>query len=192
MLPNIRDQKASGAAARLFASPLGPLRLKASPLGITDLAFSGDSASKEGSREANGHLDQLCHELSEYFAGRLMSFIVSLDLSGTDFHRLVWQRLASVPFGRTCSYLDLARAIGNPGAVRAVGLANGCNPVAIVIPCHRVIGADGKLVGYGGDLWRKEWLLTHERMNMPMQGLFAADGPTVQVRSTSSPSPRPY
>ncbi len=127
-------------AARLFASPVGPLRLKASGLGVCSIAFSGDVKPSAPSGAAAAHLDHLVRELEQYFAGALSTFSVPLDLEGTDFQRAVWGRLLEIPLGRTCSYADVARAIGNPAAVRAVGLANGCNPVAIVVPCHRVIG----------------------------------------------------
>jgi len=87
---------------------------------------------------------------------------VALQPEGTDFQKAVWQQLAAIPYGQTASYGDIARALGNPQAVRAVGAANGQNPISIIIPCHRVIGSNGKLTGYGGGLWRKEWLLEHE------------------------------
>ena len=98
-----------------------------------------------------------------YFAGELRRFDLPLDLAGTDFQRRVWLELTRIPYGETRSYQDLARAIGSPKAVRAVGAANGANPVAIVVPCHRVIGAGGKLVGYGGGLPLKRRLLDLER-----------------------------
>jgi len=100
--------------------------------------------------------------LREYFEGRRRSFEVPLDLRGTPFQLRVWELLQRIPFGETRTYLDLALALGDPKAVRAVGAANGQNPVPIIVPCHRVIGQDGQLVGYGGGLWRKEWLLAHE------------------------------
>jgi methylated-DNA-[protein]-cysteine S-methyltransferase len=107
-------------------------------------------------------LDRARAELDEYFAGRRTSFDFPLDPRGTAFQRTVWEALRAIPFGRTRSYGDLAAAIGRPKASRAVGAANGQNPIAIVIPCHRVIGADGSLTGYGGGMPRKEWLLSHE------------------------------
>ena len=102
---------------------------------------------------------------TEYFAGGRTDFDVPLELAGTDFQRRVWSALRDIPYGETISYGELARRVGNPGAVRAVGLANGRNPVAIIVPCHRVIGADGSLTGYGGGLDRKAWLLDHEAAN---------------------------
>lgn len=100
----------------------------------------------------------------EYFAGRLDALdALPVELYGSTFQRAVWSALREIPCGSTRSYGDIARRIGQPSAARAVGLANRSNPVAIVVPCHRVIGADGSLTGYGGGLWRKEWLLAHER-----------------------------
>ncbi len=90
------------------------------------------------------------------------TFDLPLDLRGTDFQKQVWTQLLTVPYGRTVSYQLIADAIGNPKAVRAVGAANGQNPISVIVPCHRIIGSDGQLVGYGGGLWRKEWLLKHE------------------------------
>jgi methylated-DNA-[protein]-cysteine S-methyltransferase len=106
----------------------------------------------------------LTSAMRAYFAGDLAA-IDDLPCAGegTDFQRTVWAALRDIPCGHTCSYLDLARRIGNPAAVRAVGLANGANPIGVVVPCHRVIGADGSLTGYGGGLDRKKWLLAHER-----------------------------
>ena len=101
-------------------------------------------------------------QLREYFAGRRDAFDFPMRLEGTPFQRSVWRALAGIPFGETRSYADIARRIGRPKAVRAVGAANGANPIAVVIPCHRVIGADGSLTGYGGGLPRKRWLLAHE------------------------------
>lgn len=101
-------------------------------------------------------------QVDEYFRGTRKKFSIDLLLQGTDFQHLVWRQLQKIPHGRTASYGDIARAIGNPKACRAVGLANGKNPVSIIVPCHRIIGSNGTLTGYGGGLWRKEWLLKHE------------------------------
>jgi methylated-DNA-[protein]-cysteine S-methyltransferase len=101
-------------------------------------------------------------QLQAYFAGKLTAFELPIHLRGTEFQRRVWASLQEIPYGETISYGELARWVGNPKASRAVGLANGRNPVAIVVPCHRVIGADGSLTGYGGGLERKVWLLEHE------------------------------
>lgn len=108
-------------------------------------------------------IDQIEAELSRYFAGEPVVFATPLAMGASAFTRSVWQALREIPFGITCSYADLARAIGSPSSVRAVARANGTNQIAIVIPCHRIIGSDGSLTGYGGGLWRKRWLIEHER-----------------------------
>jgi methylated-DNA-[protein]-cysteine S-methyltransferase len=102
-------------------------------------------------------------QLREYFAGERRAFDLPLSMAGTPFQQSVWKGLLEIPFGVTWSYAELARRVGRPGASRAVGAANGRNPIGIVVPCHRVIGADGTLTGYGGGVDRKEWLLRHER-----------------------------
>jgi methylated-DNA-[protein]-cysteine S-methyltransferase len=107
-------------------------------------------------------------ELNEYFAGRLQQFSLALQPEGTDFQKRVWKELQQIPYGETISYGRLAERIGNPKASRAVGLANGANPISIVVPCHRVIGANGKLTGYGGGLSIKEKLLALERNQLPL------------------------
>ena len=107
-------------------------------------------------------LDAVRKQIDGYFAGRRTVFDLPLDLRGTDFQRRVWKQLLTVPFGQTATYPDIALALGNPQAVRAVGAANGQNPVSVIVPCHRIIASNGKLTGYGGGLWRKEWLLRHE------------------------------
>jgi AraC family transcriptional regulator of adaptative response/methylated-DNA-[protein]-cysteine methyltransferase len=119
----------------------------------------------------NAYLDQISRELDDYFAGRSLSFTVPLIVGGTPFERDVWAKLQTIAPGRTWSYLQLAEQLGNPRAVRAVGRANGRNCLAIVIPCHRVIRADGDLCGYGGGLWRKKWLLEHEQRATGQAGL---------------------
>lgn len=101
-------------------------------------------------------------QLNEYFNGRRITFNVPLDTHGTPFQNSVWQALLSVPFGKTSTYGDIARLLNNPKAVRAVGAANGKNPISIIVPCHRIIGANAKLTGYAGGLARKQWLLKHE------------------------------
>ena len=101
-------------------------------------------------------------QFDEYFKRKRQEFSLELKPEGTEFQKTVWHELLKVPFGKTVSYLDIAKAIGNVKAIRAVGAANGKNPISIIIPCHRVIGSNGHLTGYGGGLWRKEWLLNHE------------------------------
>jgi len=114
----------------------------------------------------NRHIDKLKKELAQYFAGKLSKFTVPLIYPGSPFQRKVWQGLLKIPFGETRSYEALAKAIGVPAAQRAVGHANGQNRIAILIPCHRVVNKGGKLGGYGGGLWRKQFLLDLERKNL--------------------------
>jgi methylated-DNA-[protein]-cysteine S-methyltransferase len=102
-------------------------------------------------------------QLKKYFEGTLREFTVNTEQSGTDFQKLVWKKISMIPFGRTASYLDVARSLGNENALRAVGNANGRNRIPVIVPCHRVVGANDSLTGYAGGLWRKQWLLDHER-----------------------------
>jgi len=123
-----------------------------------------ESAPSLGARwvQDDGPFRAVCEQLTAYFEGELVSFDVALGLAGTPFQRRVWHELCNIPFGCSISYTELARRIGKPGASRAVGSANGRNPVSLIVPCHRVIAADGGLGGYGGGLDRKRWLLEHE------------------------------
>ena len=126
----------------------------------------GEDLESDGNAvEADDHpvLAAATAQLAEYFAGRRQEFDIPLDLTGTEFQRAAWSALASVPFGETRSYRQQAEAIGRPKAVRAIGAANGRNPVPIVLPCHRIVGSDGSLTGYGGGLPIKEFLLNHEQ-----------------------------
>jgi AraC family transcriptional regulator, regulatory protein of adaptative response / methylated-DNA-[protein]-cysteine methyltransferase len=140
---------------------------KALPGELERLRRSGRSAISFGDAPP---IASIAAELDAYFAGRSATFHTPLALNGSTFTRSVWDGLRTVPPGTTLSYGELARRLGHPAAVRAVGRANGANQIAIVIPCHRVTGADGSLTGYGGHLWRKRWLLTHERRFGPVDG----------------------
>ncbi len=156
-------------AYRTIDSPIGPLTLAGRNGMLTNLRMVDQTY--EPSR-ADWTLDEsvfsdVVHQLDAYFAGALCNFDVQLDLRGTEFQRRVWNALLAIPYGETRSYGQIADQIGAPGAARAVGLANGHNPVAIIVPCHRVIGAAGKLTGYGGGLDRKQTLLTLERRRAP-------------------------
>jgi len=124
----------------------------------------------------NPHLDLLEHNLTEYFANRLRVFSVALDVKGTPFERQIWAELLGIPYGQTRSYGDIAAAVGKPKASRAVGRANGANYLAIVIPCHRVIEAGGGLRGYGGGLWRKQFLLELERKGSGQEQFVTDEG----------------
>ena len=146
-------------------SPIGPLTLVARDGVLTDLSMHEQrhgSPPPDGAITDDPWFKDVAAQLDAYFAGELSSFDVEMNLVGTPFQQNVWSRLCEIPYGETISYGELARRIGNPKASRAVGLANGRNPVAIIVPCHRVIGAKGSLTGYGGGLERKTWLLEHE------------------------------
>ena len=148
-------------------SPVGRLRLIASDTALVGIWFEhGRDAARQDAaliRRPSPVLDLARLQLQEYFAGARQEFTLPLDLRGTDFQRRVWQRLAKISYGETTSYGALAREMGTPNASRAVGLANGSNPIPIVIPCHRVIGANGGLTGFGGGLPIKAALLDLER-----------------------------
>jgi methylated-DNA-[protein]-cysteine S-methyltransferase len=138
------------------------LRLVASNLGLRAVQFPPFEAAGGERNEANEVLLEAANELRAYFAGKLRIFHVPLDIQGTDFQKSVWTQLGKIPYGETRSYAQIAEVIGRPKAVRAVGAANGSNPVAIIVPCHRVIGSSGKLTGYGGGLPLKKRLLELE------------------------------
>ena len=144
-----------------YKSEIGILEITASENGIKSLGFS-DSMYEEISNK-NEHIKKCVKQLEEYFNGERKRFTINLDLYGTDFQKKVWMELLEIPYGETRSYIDIATKLGDENSVRAVGMANNRNPVALIVPCHRVIGADGKLVGYAGGLWRKDWLLKHEK-----------------------------
>lgn len=142
-------------------SPVGELTLLASKSGLAGVYFE-ERCEIPWVAGKNSFLVQAERELREYFDGGRKDFEVALDAVGTDFQKAVWGELSRIPFGEVVSYLNIAQGIENPKAVRAVGLANGANPISIIVPCHRVIGANGKLTGYGGGLERKRKLLMHE------------------------------
>ncbi len=146
-------------------SPIGPLLLYGTSRGLSGVEMTKqrhfEGKQSHWKRDDTRWRDA-AKQLREYFQGKRQDFDVPLDLAGTDFQRKVWSALQKIPYGRTASYADIARRIRNPKAMRAVGLANGRNPVAIIVPCHRVIGADGSLTGYGGGLERKRTLLDLE------------------------------
>lgn len=142
-----------------FSSPVGNLQIRCTSTTVTSVKFV------EHCNEENGHapLLTLCKEqLEAYFRGDLKNFHFPIQQEGTPFQQGVWKHLIDIPFGKTISYLQLSKTIGDVKAIRAIAAANGRNNLAIVVPCHRVIGSDAKLVGYSGGLWRKKWLLDHE------------------------------
>ena len=150
----------------IMDSPVGPLLLVGGPEGLAEIRFTpeGQPPTPRADWEADpGAFTEVSAQLGEYFAGTRRDFTLALDPHGTPFQRAVWAALETIPYGETISYADLARRINKPKAVRAVGAANGQNPLPIVIPCHRVIGSDGSLTGYGGGLPIKRALLDLER-----------------------------
>jgi methylated-DNA-[protein]-cysteine S-methyltransferase len=154
-------------------SPIGRLLLSTDGAALTGLYMDVPSRPPEVApdwveNESSRPLPDAILQLGEYFAGRRREFDLPLRPRGTEFQRRVWTALTGIPYGATLSYGELAKRVENPNASRAVGLANGRNPISIVIPCHRVIGADGTLTGYGGGLERKRWLLAHEGRKMSL------------------------
>jgi methylated-DNA-[protein]-cysteine S-methyltransferase len=140
-------------------TPLGYLEINGTEKGISKIEFLDFSVRI---KRVPASLKPCVEQLKEYFQGKRHSFTIDLNLSGSSFQMKVWTELMKIPYGTTISYLELARRVGDIKALRAVGGANGANPVVILVPCHRVIGSDGKLVGYGGGIKRKKWLLEHE------------------------------
>ena len=157
-----------------YQSEIGLIEIVSTDEAIKSLNFIDDKAKIElidQSYEPN--ILKICREqLEEYFKGHRTDFSLKLDPDGTSFQKSVWQQLLNIPYGQTASYLDIARLVGNIKAVRAIGAANGQNRISIIIPCHRVIGSNGKLTGYGGGLWRKAWLLEHEGVLNTQLALF--------------------
>jgi methylated-DNA-[protein]-cysteine S-methyltransferase len=158
------------SAPTLFAtvdSPIGPLTLMSRDGCLTRLVMEDQahatSAPPDSIRDDDAFAE-VSTQLDEYFAGRRMTFDVAMTLEGTDFQRRVWAELSAIPYGETISYGELARRVGNPKASRAVGSANGHNPVAVIVPCHRVIAGNGSIGGYGGGLERKVHLLELEQV----------------------------
>lgn len=141
-------------------SPIGIVKIKSDDAYIRSVTFVEELG--ENSPEQPEVLKNCSKQLQEYFTGERKEFTVPLQQEGTEFQQQVWQELLQVPFGKTTSYLALSKKLNNIGAIRAVGTANGKNHIAIIVPCHRVIGSDGKLTGYSGGLHRKKWLLEHE------------------------------
>jgi len=178
---------------RIIDTPVGPLELVSGPAGLRAVLWPGEDGSRvgraldaresgaEGAPEgapgadptgaaATAHLDRAEAQLQEYFAGDRREFDLDLDPVGTDFQQRAWAALQTIPYGQTMSYGQQAASLGDPGAARAVGAANGRNPLSIVVPCHRVVASSGSLTGFAGGLDTKAWLLEHE------QQVLAADG----------------
>ena len=146
-------------AQSFLNSPLGLLRIVANDDAISEILFVDEQTA---ANESSDILNSAASQLTEYFEGKRQAFDLPLSPIGTSFQQIVWKQLQQIYYGITCTYLDIAKSLGDANAIRAVGAANGKNPIAIIIPCHRVIATNGKLTGYAGGLWRKEWLLQHE------------------------------
>lgn len=140
-------------------TPLGMAKITGDSIGITEISIADEGIV---SNEIPIVLEPAVSQLNEYFEGKRTDFSFKINPSGTEFQQKVWKGLLEIPFGKTTSYLELSKKLGDVKAIRAVASANGKNPLWIVVPCHRVIGTDGSLTGYAGGLWRKKWLLEHE------------------------------
>lgn len=140
-------------------TPMGPLVISGNSEGIREVTFQEDAPISEKVPSA---LEAAAQQLTEYFQRKRTQFELPLNPNGTPFQKKVWNQLQQIPFGKTSTYQDMANTLGDPKVIRAAASANGKNPIAIIIPCHRVIGSDGSLTGYAGGLQRKKWLLEHE------------------------------
>ncbi len=165
--------KPSGLSYGYFDSPVGPLLVAGDAKQVHLIGFPNGSRKKQpesGWRRDDAPLQEIYRQLEAYFAGELTEFDLSPCFSGTAFQNKVWKALCDIPFGETISYGELASRIGQPTASRAVGAANGANPIPIVVPCHRVIGSDDSLTGFGGGIETKRFLLAHEQRVRPKAG----------------------
>ncbi len=170
-------------------TPVGPLHLVADAAALVFIGLPEQPTPDGDACDGAGHpvLSRARAQLLSYFAGRLQRFDLPLAPRGTDFQREVWRALAGIPFGATQSYAEIAAGLGRPTASRAVGAANGKNPLPIVVPCHRVVGADGSLTGYAGGLACKDWLLRHERAVADRLRYAAAGVASATLRLASPP-----
>lgn len=151
-------------------TPLGIAAISGDENGVSSVSVTKNS-TKVPSTNIPCFLQDTVTQLQEYFEGNRTNFDLLLNPSGTDFQKKVWDELLNIPFGKTTTYLDMAKRLGDPKCIRAAASANGKNPLWIIVPCHRVIGSDGSLTGYAGGLWRKKWLLDHENP-VKQQSLF--------------------
>ena len=140
-------------------TPIGTMKISGDAQGVSEIIFTNSS---EISNQIPEVLQQCVTQIEEYFSLNRTVFTFKINQNGTSFQEKVWQELSDIPFGKTISYLDLAKKLGNQKVIRAAATANGKNKLLIVVPCHRVIGSDGSLTGYAGELWRKKWFLEHE------------------------------
>ena len=167
----MRLQPINEASYTRIDSPVGKLLLAADAQGLRLVSFESSKRAATVQpewKEDNAPFAEVIRQLKEYFSGELKQFDLPLAPEGTEFQLRVWNTLRTIPYGETISYAQLAQKIGNPQAVRAVGLANGCNPIPIIVPCHRVIGSDGSLTGFGGGLANKQKLLALESSQLSL------------------------
>ncbi len=150
------------ATKHIIQTPLGPIAIHADDNAVNVVSFVKDDAKADEKESRHPLIQQCTAQLNEYFAGTRKAFDLPLQQNGSAFQQKVWQQLLKIDYGKTISYMGLSKCIGDIKAIRAVGTTNGKNQIAIIVPCHRVIGSDGSLTGYAGELWRKKWLLEHE------------------------------
>ncbi len=155
-----KPQKKTGTYKAYYNSPVGLIELAGTESALKELNFVEEEF--EADFETTPYMEECIKQLDEYFKGSRKVFTLNLEPEGTDFQKKVWNELLKIPFGETRSYHYVTKALGDEKAIRAVANANGQNNISIIIPCHRVIGSNGSLTGYGGGLWRKKWLLEHE------------------------------
>jgi methylated-DNA-[protein]-cysteine S-methyltransferase len=156
-----------GKYTAYYKSKIGYIEILSTKNNVLSVNFV---KTKKGKNSDIRILKQCLKQLDEYFSGCRRRFSVNIVFNGTHFQKIVWRQLQKIPYGHTVSYKDIAQAIKNKNAARAVGTANNKNKIVIIIPCHRVIGSDGMLVGYGGGLWRKKWLIEHEKKVLSARG----------------------
>ncbi len=147
----------------ILDSPLGSIEVKGNDFGLVSVTFLDQKTKPTSQAEVPPEVKDAHQQLTAYFKGNRKDFDLKLNLHGTEFQRKVWECLGEISYGKTATYLDIAKRLGDAKTIRAAASANGKNPIAIIIPCHRVIGTDGSLTGYAGRLWRKKWLLEHEQ-----------------------------
>ncbi len=159
-----------------YDSPTGLVEIKGTEEAVFSILFIDVDVRVPSNSKAPDAVKKCLKQLDEYFTGKRKTFDFAMDQEGTLFQKKVWNELLNIPYGKTISYMELSRRIGDTKAIRAVGTTNGKNQLSIVVPCHRVIGSDGSLTGYGGGLWRKKWLLEHElKYSAGVQVLFPHD-----------------
>ena len=167
--PKTQKKSLESKQTTYYKTPIGIAKIVGDERGIQSISVLDEPIPP--SKHIPECLKSCVEQLKEYFDGKRKQFDLRLNPTGTDFQKRVWDELLHIPFGKTRSYMENTKILGDPKAIRAVANANGKNPIWIVIPCHRVIGSDGSLTGYAGGIWRKEWLLNHENPN-PQQSLF--------------------